>query len=153
MSAQANIIAFDGAMPMPISHTLVPMGVTPLPNDAGITADYRESLSTVPLAAQVRCSVKERKVKSGVEQVTLTVTVPVMESINGQNSAGYTAAPKVAYENTVVVTGYFHPRATIAERRLVRQLTLNIAGNISTSVAPVTSGAVPELIDQSIMPS
>lgn len=76
-----------------------------------------------------------------------------MEAVSGQNAAGYTAAPKVAYVNTVQIVGLFHERSTIAERRLVRQLALNIGGNISTSVAAVTTGPVPELIDQMIVPS
>jgi len=91
--------------------------------------------------------------KSGVYRVAISVTVPVMESIAGQNAAGYTAAPKVAYINTIQVIGYFHERSTIAERRLVRQLASNILGSIATSVAPVTTGPMPELIDQLIIPS
>lgn len=151
MSAQANIVAFDGAA-TPVSHTLVPTSTGSV--EPGIMgANWRENLSTVPLYAQVRASVRQRQLKSGVWECTTTVVVPVMESISGQNAAGYTAAPKVAYENTMVIKGYFAERATIAERRLARQLALNIAGNVTTSVAPVTTGPVPELIDQNVVPS
>lgn len=151
MSAQANIVAFDGAA-TPVTHTLFP--IASAINEPGILgADWREGLATVPLYAQIRCSVRQRQLKSGVWQVTTTVVVPVMESISGQNAAGYTAAPKVAYENTMVITGYFNQRATIAERRLVRQLAINIAGNVSTSVAAVAAGPIPELVDQNVLPS
>lgn len=152
MSAQANIVAFDGAA-TPVTHTLVPVNSAIDPADNNLTATWREALTTVPLYAQIKAVMKQQQLKSGVWRVSTTVTVPVMESVSGQNAAGYTAAPKVAYQNTVVITGYFAERATIAERRLVRQLALNIAGSVSTSVAPVASGAAPELIDQNIIAS
>jgi hypothetical protein len=76
-----------------------------------------------------------------------------MESVGAQNAGGYTAAPKVAYENTVLVTGFFHERSDSAGRKLVRQLALNIAGSIATSVTPVATGPVPEAIDQLIAPT
>jgi hypothetical protein len=87
------------------------------------------------------------RLKSGVYKVEQRVVVPVMESISGQNSAGYTAAPKVAYENQTVFTGWFHERSDITGRRLSRQLGINIAGSVATSVTPVTTGPLPELFD------
>jgi len=151
MSAQANIVAFDGAA-TPVSHTLVPQNAV-TSKDGTLQAEWLEAISTLPAYAQVGCRVERKKMKSGVYRVAISVTVPVMESIAGQNAAGYTAAPKVAYINTIQVIGYFHERSTIAERRLVRQLASNILGSIATSVAPVTTGPMPELIDQLIIPS
>jgi hypothetical protein len=75
-----------------------------------------------------------------------------MESIGSQNSAGYTAAPKVAYVNTSENVGYFHERSDLVGRRLVRQLGINISNGIETSVSPVTTKAVGELFDQLVMP-
>lgn len=83
----------------------------------------------------------------------MRVVVPVMESVSGQNAAGYTAAPKVAYENTVVTTGFFHERSDSVGRRLVRQLSLNILGSIGTSVTPVQTGPAPELFDLLVAPT
>jgi len=151
MSAQANLIAFDGAA-TPVSHTLIPLNVA-RDADGTLTAEYREGLTTVPMKAQVRASVKQRRLKNGRWQVSVNVTVPVMESVSGANAAGYTAAPEVAYENVVTMTGYFSDRATIAERRLVRQLAANVLGGIATSVTPVVTGPAAELIDQNIVPS
>lgn len=151
MSAQANIVAFDGAA-TPVTHTLVPVS-SAVDSDGALAAQWGERLTTLPIEAQIRAVEKRRKLKSGVEQVSLTVTVPVMESVSGQNAAGYTAAPKVAFEDTIVITGYFNPRSAIANRRLARQLACNIFGGIATSVAPVVSGPSAELFDQSIIPS
>jgi len=152
MSAQANIVAFDGAA-TPVTHTLVAVNSAVDPKDNALTATWREALTTIPLYAQISCVMKQVQLKSGVWRVTSTVSVPVMESVSGQNSAGYTAAPKVAYVNTVVIIGYYAERATIAERRLARQLAINIAGSVTTSVAPVATGPVPELLDQNIVAS
>lgn len=147
MSSIADIIAFDGAS-TPVSHTLKAISVT---RDKGIiTAEWREMKSGVPVYAQVRASAKMQRNTSGVWRCELRTVVPVMESISGQNAAGYTAAPKVAYENTLVVTGYFHERSDDAGRRLVRQLASNILGSVTTSLTPVTTGPMPELFDQLI---
>lgn len=152
MSAQANIVAYDGAS-TPVSHTLVPISSAKDPQTGEDVASWREGLTSVPDYAQVRCTSRAKKSKTGVWRVVIQVEVPVMESISGQNSAGYTAAPKVAYTNTVQVVGFFHERSTIAERRLARQLAVNIAGSVATSVTPVTTGPVPELIDQLVTAS
>lgn len=152
MSAQANLIAFDGAV-TPVQHTLVGISVAKDPKSNDIVATWREGIATIPAYAQVQCESRARKLPSGVWRVSITVAVPVMESVSGQNAAGYTAAPKVAYTNTMQVTGFFHERSTIAERRLCRQLTSNIVNGVTTTVAPVITGQAAELIDQLVSPS
>lgn len=151
MSAQANVIAFDGAA-TPVSHTLIPIGAS-RSVDGTKTADWAERLANVPFKAQVQFSTRQRIVKSGQEQVSASVRVPVMESINGQNLAGYTAAPEIAFEDVVVLTGYFSPRSTEANRKLAMQLAINAFGGISTTVTPVTTGPVAELFQKSITAS
>lgn len=148
MSQQANITVFDGAA-TPVSHTLVGESVERSVEGANV-AKWKESLSGVPDYAQVRITTKKRKLPSGVFRVSARVEVPVMESISGQNSSGYTAPPKVAYTDTVEVVGYFHERGTLAGRRLVRQIAVNLCGNVATSVAAATTGPIPELFDQLI---
>lgn len=152
MSAQANVIAFDGAA-TPVTHTLVAIGVSVDPKTGESVALYREGLTTLPVYAQVTMELRMRKLPSGVYRVQKTTEVPVMESISGQNAAGYTAAPKVAYVNKMITIGFFHERSTIAERRLTRQLHVNVDNGVVTSVTPTTSGAMPELVDQLVFPS
>lgn len=150
MSAIANITVFDGAA-TPVSHTLVPVSVT---RDKGLVkAEWRESALGVPAYAQITASMTIEKMKSGVYKVEQRVNVPVMESISGQNAAGYTAAPKVAYTNQVVTTGWYHERSDIAGRRLARQLAINLSGNIATSVTPLATGPLPELFDLLVAPT
>jgi len=150
MTAIANIVAYDGAS-SPVSHTFLPISVT---RQAGkVIAEWRESSTGVPVYAQPRVTMSLERLKSGVYKAEQRVVVPVMESIGDQNSAGYTAAPKVAYENTVVTTGFFHERSDVTGRRLVRQLAVNIDGGIATSVTPVTTGPLPELFDLLVSPT
>jgi hypothetical protein len=150
MTAQANITVYDGAA-TPVAHTLVPVGVTR--DKDKVVADWREMLASLPTYAQVRLTISLQLLKSGVYKVESKVVVPVMETVTNQNAAGYTAAPKVAYENTVITTGFFHQRSDIAGRRLARQMAVNLDGNVTTSVAAATSGFVPELFDMLVNPS
>lgn len=151
MSAQANIIAFDGAS-TPVSHTFIPLGSR---QDAklGNLAMWRENLTTVPLYANARVTTLDKVLKSGVTREEVRVEVPVMESVSGVNLAGYTAAPKVAYVNQVSLVAYFDERATPAERRLARQLLVNIGNNITTTVVAATAGVSSELVDSGITAS
>lgn len=150
MSQIANITVFDGAA-SPVSHTLKAISVT---REKGkVIAEWREELPSVPVYAQVRCTMTIERLKTGVYKMDTRVVVPVMETVGSQNAAGYTAAPKVAYENTVVVSAFFHERSDATGRRLARQMAVNIANNVTTTVAAATSGPLPELFDSLVAPS
>lgn len=144
MAAIANLVAFDGAS-TPVSHTFLPVSVVRDKDE--VVAEWREALASVPVYAQPRVTMKLKRMGSGVYRVSSRVSVPVMETVGAQNAAGYTAAPKVAFENTVETVGYFHERSDITGRRLVRQLAVNIDNGIATSVAPVTTGPAADLFD------
>lgn len=150
MANIANIVVFDGAA-TPVSHTLVPVSVS---KEGGlISALWREQISTLPTEAQVRCEMKQRILKSGVVETRTRVTVPVMESVAGQNAAGYTAAPKVAFEDAYEEVSYAHPRSTITSRRIAKQILTNLSNNVSTSVAAATAGVFDEANVQQVMPT
>lgn len=151
MSAQANIIAFDGAA-TPVSHTLTPDGNNKTPDGESL-AVWSEKIATLPEYAQVRVRQSKKKLKSGLYRIATVVEVPVMESILNQNAAGYTAAPAVAFVDSVHIVQFCSQRSTILSRRLVRQLALNIGGGIATSVAPVITGPAAELHDQLVISS
>lgn len=150
MSNIANIVAYDGQA-TPVSHTFVAQSV--VRDGSSITASYKETVAGVPDYAQGRVTQKWTKLGSGVNRVANRVEIPVMEAVNGQNAAGYTAPPKVAYVDTVELVGFYHERSIIANRRSARQLCINISGNISTSVAAATAGSVPELFDTLVAPT
>lgn len=148
MSQQSNITVFDGAA-TPVSHTLVGEGVLAMA-DGSTKALWKESLSTVPDYAQIRVTATKKKLPSGVFRVAFRAEVPIMESVGSQNAAGYTAPPKVAYVDTAEIVGFYHERSVATGRRLARQIVVNLAGNVTTSVAPATTGFLPELFDQLI---
>lgn len=147
MSNIANITVFDGAA-TPVSHTLVPVSVTR--EGKKITGLWREQLAALPVEAQVTFQTTLTELSSGVWQTEAVVSVPVMESVSGQNSAGYTAAPRVAFIDKFKTTGFHSRRSTVSGRRLARQLMVNLLGNVTTSVAPASAGSLPELFDQLI---
>lgn len=151
MAAQANITVFDGAG-TPVSHTLVASGVKVL-KDGTDVAIYREQLTGVPDKAQVRMEVRSRVFPTGVTETRFDVYVPVMESISGQNASGYTAPPKVAYEDRYAQVQYKHPRSTIASRRLCKQIGLNLGNNVATTVPAVAAGVIDEVFVGGIFPS
>lgn len=151
MGQQANITVFDGAA-TPVSHTLVGEGIERL-SDGTLKATWKESNAAIPDYAQIRATQLKRKLKSGVWRVEIKAEVPVMEAVGAQNSSGYTAPPKVAYVDTTSMVGFYHERSLVTGRRLSRQICVNLAGNISTSITPVSTGPVPELFDQLIQVS
>jgi hypothetical protein len=150
MSQIANITVFDGAA-TPVTHTLNAISVT---REKGkVVALWREAVASLPVYAQMTVTATIERLKSGVWRTETRVEVPVMEAILNQNAAGYTAAPKVAYVNTMSLISYTHERSSITDRRLARQILVNAAGSISTSVAAATTGPIPELIDQLVAPT
>jgi len=150
MAAMANITVYDGAS-TPVAHTLVPVSCV---RDKGtIEAQWRENAAGVPVNAQIYLTLRLQQLKSGIWKSEARLVVPTMESVSGQNAAGYTAAPKVAYEDTEVYIGFHHPRSTTTGRRLARQMLVNLANNVITSVAAATSGFIPDLIDSLLAPT
>lgn len=150
MSSIVDITVFDGAG-TPVSHTLKAVSVF---REKGKTvALWRENLANVPVYAQIKAMVILEELKSGVVRTEVRAEVPVMESINGANASGYTAAPKVAYTDTYMGIGYHHPRSTVSSRRLCRQLVLNLLGGITTSVVPATTGPAVEAVDHLLAPT
>lgn len=153
MANIANIVVFDGAA-TPVQHTLVPVDVSKDPKTGAIVAVWREQIASLPTYAQVTATARLSKSRrSGVWNTDFRVEVPVMESVSGSNSAGYTAAPKVAYIDTTGIYGHYHERGSIAGRRLSRQIAVNIGNNVTTSVAAATAGVLPDLFDALVAPT
>lgn len=151
MSAISSITVYDGAA-TPVLHTLLAVSISK-GADGVISAVYREAIASLPVEAQVRAEIRQKTLKSGVVETRFRVVVPVMESISGQNAAGYTASPKVAYEDTEEWVSYSHPRSVTTGRRLAKQLLTNISNNVTTSVAAATAGPFDEAVCGLLMPT
>lgn len=144
MSAQTNVVAYDGAS-TPIQHTLIPLGVTRQGNK--IVGQWRENAAGIPVYAQVRLQITLERQRNGVYKGNVRTSIPVQEVVTGSNSAGYSAAPKVAHELTEDSVIFVHERSDASQRRTLRQLHNNIMNGVTTSVAPASAGPVYELID------
>lgn len=152
MAQQLAITVFDGAA-TPITHTLQPVDNKADSKGARI-AIWRENNPSLPVEAQMRIELVQRELPGNrMVETRIAAIVPVMEAINGQNAQGYTAAPKVAYEDKAELRIMSHRRSTVASRRLCKQLLLNLANNIATSVTPVSAGVVDEAGVQLFMPN
>ncbi|UUW21375.1 MAG: hypothetical protein [Sanya fiers-like virus 39] len=151
MAQQAAITVFDGAA-TPVSHTLNPVDNKVL-KDGTRVALWRENIATLPSQAQVRAELRQRTFPNGTVETRFRVVFPVMESIAGQNSAGYTAAPKVAYEDAYEQVSYAHPRSTPTSRQICAQALKNILNNVSTTVTPVAAGVARDAFVDQFMPT
>lgn len=151
MAQQANIVVFDGAS-TPVSHTFVGEEVARMA-DGLVVAKYKESSLTLPDYACNRVLIQRRKLKNGLMRIETRVEIPVMEAINAQNSSGYTAPAKVAHVVTMSLVATVHERSTETERRLARQLLVNLGNNISVTVAAAITGPVSDAIDKNILPT
>lgn len=150
MAAIAAIQAWD-AEATPLSHTFDPQDVARDGNT--LTASWKELVAGVPEYALNRLSIKRQKLASGVTKVSIRLEIPVMESVSGQNAAGYTAAPAVAYVDAGEVTFFVHPRSVSTGRLRLRQLLGNILCGRTSTVTPFVTGQVPDAVDRLMMPT
>lgn len=151
MAHQSAITVFDGAT-TPVTHTLQPVD-NKVAKDGSRIAIWRENNPSLPVEAQIRIEMIQRELAGGMVETRVAAIVPVMEAINGQNASGYTAAPKIAYTDKAELRVMSHRRSTVSSRRLCKQVLLNFANNVSTTVTPVSAGVVDEGTVQLFMPT
>jgi len=119
MSAIASIAILDG-QGTPVTHTMYPLR-------SGDKSTWRENQAGLALIGQ---GVVDMTVKQGpLNKVRLLLELPALETATGANSAGYTAAPKVAYSNKAIVELFLPSRATAAQRKDLRVLLSNLLLN------------------------
>lgn len=151
MAQQADITVFDGAS-TPVSHLLKVQDNKVEANGARVSS-WRENLASMPEEASIRLVIYQKTHPSGVKETRTDVTVPVMESVSGQNAQGYTAAPKVAYVDRSVYIQYKHPRSTPTSSRICKQILINLMNNVSTTVPAVSAGVVDEAAVAGFLPT
>lgn len=151
MAQQADIVVYDGAA-TPVAHTLKPVDNKVL-KDGTRLALWRENLAALPSEAQFRAELRQRELPSGVTETRFRVVNPVMESIGSQNAAGYTAAPKVAYEDADEWVKFAHRRSTPVSRGITSQALRNVMNNVATSVTPVAAGVLKDAFIDQFMPT
>jgi hypothetical protein len=127
MSSMANILLKDDAA-TPVETTFSPVTDTPHPL-------WRGQTSGIPFDGQPTVVVMANdRQKNGDYRRVLKINVPVMETLGtAGSSAGYQAAPKVAYNETFVVTQYSSGRSTTADRANSLKMIAGILAGASAS--------------------
>lgn len=119
MAQIANIVVADGAS-TPVNHTFAPVSSAPV-------AVYRESQATLPIVGQGRVELSNRSgANASLQRVKISLALPALETISGENAAGYTAAPKVAYTNVAVIDMMLPARGTVQQRKDLRLMLSNL---------------------------
>lgn len=150
MAAHAPITVFDGQA-TPAAHVFAPESND---KEKGIyTAVWREStLTALPIAAQPTFTMTESVLRSGIKPAMLKLRIPRMEVATGSANDGYTAAPKIAFYDEIIVTYNRHPRATLQNSRDVHQMMANLLSGISSAVTPVYGTATADFLDVGLKP-
>lgn len=118
--SQIAVISVADGQATPVTHTFNPVSSSPV-------AFYRESQAGLALVGQGACELSNRSgSNAALQRVRVKLALPALETVTGQNSAGYTAAPKVAYENTVMVDFILPIRGTAAQRKDLRVMLSNL---------------------------
>ena len=119
MSQIANISIADGKS-TPVVHVFGPVTSAP-------EAMYREALVGLPLLGQaVVSSALKSAANAPMQRVRVKLSLPALETATGQNASGYTAAPKVAYSNDVIVDFLLPSRGTPDQRKDLRVMLSNL---------------------------
>lgn len=122
MAQIANIVVADGAT-TPVNHTFVPISSRP-------SAMYREQIASLALVGQGVVDISNNSAaNASLQRVRVKLALPALETISGENAAGYTASPKVAYTNTVMVEFIMPARGTVQQRKDLRTLVMNLMAN------------------------
>lgn len=119
MSQIAPIVVADGAA-TPVNHTFNPVASAP-------DALYREAIAGLALVGQgVVLATNRSGSNAALQRVRVKLVLPALEVVTGQNTAGYSAAPKVAYENAVICDFVLPLRGTAQQRKDLRVMLSNL---------------------------
>ena len=122
MSAVASIVLND-AQATPVAHTFLPLG----PDKNG-TWWFEDQSGTAPIGynrigmslVRPTSATSGQSSKDRVARVKITVSTPVLETI-GNNSAGITPPPTVAYVPKFTGEFVFNERSTLQNRKDMRK--------------------------------
>lgn len=122
MSAQAAVVLTDAAG-TPVNRSFAPRGVDP----AGVAKWTYLGDGTVAGYNQLTQVVRKPTPQSDAWKVTFKLVMPVLETLSTTGtSAGYTAAPKVAY-TLIAVTEYVLPsRSSLQDRKDLRAMNYDL---------------------------
>lgn len=117
MAAIAPITVMDGKA-TPVAHALNPVQSAP-------SAIWREQKVGLSQIGQIQLTVTRTTVTKELDKVRLVFSVPALEVTSGANASGYSAAPKVAYEDKADIAVFLPARATSDQHKDLRVMLSN----------------------------
>ena len=135
MAAMSNILIKDDSNPL-VEFTLVPVTDDP--------PTWRAQLAGVPTNGQISViQLANDQLPSGDYRRVMKLEVPIMETLGtAGTSAGYQAAPKVAYVEKITISHVSPARSVIADNANAVKLAIALlAGAGSTTAAGTLNGA------------
>jgi hypothetical protein len=148
MGAMTNLLVKDDTTGTRIEITFVPVTDTPNPL-------WRAQIANVPLEGQPTIEQTIEVLKSGDRKITLMLDVPVMETLGTSGtSAGYQAAPAVAYHEKAWVTRITSRRSTISDRANCLSLLVGLLQGASSTTATgiLTQASAADAFKASVLP-
>lgn len=134
MAQMTNILVKDDSNPL-VELTLVPI--------SNARPKWRAQVAGVPIDAQVTVELLvNEKLPDGNYRRVMKLEVPVMETLGtAGTSAGYQAAPKVAYVEKITISHVSPARAVTADNANAVKLAIGLlAGAGSTTAAGTLDG-------------
>lgn len=128
MAQMADLIINDGQT-TPVAQTF-----SPASHDA-TTYVWRQSTNVASILGAAVFSLAKLRVKGngGLEKYRVRMFIPVLEVVTGNNSLGYSAAPRLAYSMSSINDFTIPSRAPIPQRKdllaLSRGIIQSIAGH------------------------
>lgn len=130
--------------------------ITFVPVMSGPTSMWRETDAAKPFvqlrSAKVQVPQPDRKTK--LRKIRINVKLPVLETVNGTSSAGYTAQPKEAYSCTFDGVFIIPERATAAEATKLRWMVVNMLNyyNYGLGTENTSTAQIRDCIDNAVAP-
>ncbi len=129
--------------------------LTLIPKKSGEVSMWVAQTANVPLRAQRNVKLVTPEQKAGaLQKVRLRVEMPILETVSGTSSAGYTAPPKVAHVPACDCTFIFSERATEAERTALYCLVQSTLSQylLGTATVNTSTTQIGEAIYKGIAP-
>lgn len=123
MAAIAPITIADGKS-TPENHVFNPIATLPAALFKRNTVSGQATVAWEQLTVNVKSAGP-----TGMNTVTVELSVPVMEQTTGGASSGYVAPPSVAHRLTAKFVLFAHNRSTSADRKDLRVLFMNALAN------------------------
>lgn len=120
MASIATITIADGQA-TPVNHAFLPV-------KSGLDSMWkRTGVANQPAVAMESIKAVAKLVEgNGINKVVIDLSVPVLEQVTGGTSAGYVAAPQLAFIQRAQVTFFLPQRSDTAGRKDLRVMMSNL---------------------------